>query len=177
MRCGSIVSGFDAMSTLSRSVTIEASAERVFAYVDDIRNLARHMSESRSMPMMGSKLKLEIMTPEPTGVGAVYRYSGRMMGLTIDFSETVTKYVAGREKVWRTIGKPELLIIAGYEMRVLVEPVSPTSSRLTISIDYELPRAGIWRVLGWALAGAYSRWCLTSMVEGSKLDLERGASP
>ena len=166
------------MSTLSRSVTIEAPAERVFAYVDDIRNLARHMSESRSMPMMGSKLKLEIMTPEPTGVGAVYRYSGRMMGLTIDFSETVTKYVAGREKVWRTIGKPELLIIAGYEMRVLAEPVSPTSSRLTISIDYELPRAGIWRALGWALAGAYSRWCLTSMVEGSKLDLERrGASP
>ena len=51
------------MSKLSRTVTIEAPAERVFAYVDDIRNLARHMSESRSMPMMGSKLKLEIMTP------------------------------------------------------------------------------------------------------------------
>jgi ligand-binding SRPBCC domain-containing protein len=30
------------MSTLSRSVTIEAPAERVFAYVDDIRNLTRH---------------------------------------------------------------------------------------------------------------------------------------
>ena len=48
------------MSTLSRSATIDAPAERVFAYVDDIRNLARHMSESRSMPMMGSKLALEI---------------------------------------------------------------------------------------------------------------------
>ena len=166
------------MSALSRSITIEATAERVFTYVDDIRNLARHMSESRSMPMMGSKLKLEIMTPEPTGVGAVYRYSGQMMGLTIDFSETVTKYVPGREKVWRTIGKPELLIIAGYEMRVLMEPVSPISSHLTISIDYVLPRAGIWRALGWALGDTYSRWCLTSMVEGTKLDLERrGASP
>jgi hypothetical protein len=73
-----------------------------------------------------------------------------MMGLTIDFSETVTKDVPGREKVWRTIGKPELLIIAGYEMRVLVDSVSPTSSRLTISIDYELPRAGIRQALGWA---------------------------
>ena len=166
------------MSDLSRSVTIEAPAERVFAYVDDIRNLARHMSENRSMPMMGSKLKLEIMTPEPTGVGAVYWYSGRMMGLTIDFSETVTRYVAGHEKVWRTIGEPQLLIIAGYEMRVLVEPVSPGSSRLTIGIDYDLPRANIGRLLGWALAGAYSRWCLTSMVEGTKLDLERrGAAP
>jgi len=28
------------------------------------------------------------------------------MGVTIDFSETVTKHVPGREKVWRTIGKP-----------------------------------------------------------------------
>jgi hypothetical protein len=102
------------MAMLSRSVMIEAPAERVFAYVDDIRNLARHMSESRSMPMMGSKLKLEIMTPEPTGVGAVYRYSGRMMGLTIDFSGQCPN-TSRREKVWRTIGKPELLIIAGYE--------------------------------------------------------------
>ena len=166
------------MPTLSRSVSIAAPAARVFAYVDDIRNLARHMSESRSMPMMGSKLKLEIMTPEPTGVGAVYRYSGRMMGLTIDFSETVTKYVAGREKVWRTIGEPQLLIMAGYEMRVLVKPVSPAFSRLTIGIDYELPRAGVWRGLGWTLAGAYGRWYLTSMVEGSKLDLEQtGTTP
>ena len=166
------------MSKLSRSVTIEASAERVFAYVDDIRNLARHMSESSSMPMMGSKLKLEFMTPETTDVGAVYRYSGRMMGLTIDFSETVTRYVAGREKVWHTIGEPQLLIIAGYEMRVIVEPESPRSSRLTIGIDYDLPRAGVMRLLGLALAGAYSRWCLTSMIEGTKLDLERsGAAP
>jgi hypothetical protein len=145
----------------------------VIAYVDAIHNLARHMSESRSMPMMGSKLKLEVMTPKSTGVGATYWYTGRMMGMTIDFSETVTTYVAGGgEKVWCTIGEPRLLTIEGYEMRVLVEPVSPTCSCLTISIDCELPRAGIWWALGWALAHAYSRW------EGSKLDLERrGSSP
>ena len=162
------------MPTLSRTSLIKAPAERVFAYVDDIRNLARHMSESRSMPMMGSKLKLEIITPELTGVGATYRYSGKMMGLTIDFSETVTKYVAGCEKVWRTIGEPQLLIISSYEMRVVVEPVSPNSSQLTISIDYELPLASIWRAIGRVLADTYSRWCLTSMVDGAKLDLERG---
>ena len=101
-----------------------------------------------------------------------------LMPAPVVHHEASVEINAGREKVWRTIGKPELLIIAGYEMRVLVEPVSPTSSRLTISIDYELPRAGIWRALGWALAGAYSRWCLTSMVEGSKRDLEANrASP
>jgi len=53
---------------------------------------------------MGSKLKLEILTAYPSGVGATYRYTGRVMGLPIDFSETVTRFVAGREKVWQTIG-------------------------------------------------------------------------
>jgi len=163
------------MRTLDRSVSIEAPAGRVFAYVDDIRNLARHMSERSSMPMMGSKLELEIATPNVTGTGATYRYSGRIMGLTIDFSETVTSYVPGREKAWRTIGRPKLLIMAGYEMRVLVEPISPGSSRLTIGIGYELPHAGVWRLVGWALADAYSRWCLDSMVEGVKYDLENAA--
>ena len=43
------------------------------------------------------------------------------------------------------------------------------------SIDYELPRGSIGGLLGWVLAGSYRRWCLRSMVEGTKLDLERRA--
>jgi hypothetical protein len=132
------------------------------------------MSESRSMPMMGSKLKLEILSPEPTGVGAIYRYSGRMMGLVIDFSETVTRYVPGREKVWLTIGKPRLLIIDAYEMRVVVEPMAPTVAKLTIGFDYELPRSFFWRSIGRALAPSYARWCLGSMIDGTKQEMERG---
>lgn len=164
------------MPLLSRSATIDAPAERVFAYVDDIRNLARHMSEHGSMPMLGSKLALEIVTPQPTGVGATYRYSGRMMGLTIDFSETVTSYVLGREKAWRTIGQPRLLIIDNYEMRILVEPVADARSRLTIAIDYTLPRSVLWRAIGGLLADSYARWCLDSMLRGTVQDLQRSAS-
>ncbi len=159
------------MPVLSRSATINAPAGRVFAYVDDIRNLARHMSERGSMPMMGSKLTLENVTPEPTGIGATYRYTGRVMGFTIDFSETVTRYVPGREKVWRTIGQPRLLIIDSYEMRVLVEPASDTTAQLTISIDYALPRKGLWRFLGGLLAAPYARWCLGSMIEGTMQEM------
>lgn len=161
------------MPHLSRSAMVSAPVGEVFAYVDDIRNLARHMSESPSMPMMGSKLNLEIVSPKPTGVGATYRYTGKMLGLVLDFSETVTTYVAGREKIWRTIGNPKLLILRGYEMRVLVEPVTPATTNLTISIDYELPVAGFWRLAGWLLGDAYSRWCLAGMVDGSKRALER----
>lgn len=160
------------MPALSRSATVNAPADRVFANADDIRNLARHMSERGSMPMMGSKLALEIVTSEPTGVGATYRYAGRALGLTIDFSETVTRYVTAHDKVWRTIGEPRLLIIDSYEMRVLVEPMAG----LTISIDYALPHRCPWSLLGQWLAASYARWCLDSMIEGTKRDLERGTS-
>lgn len=164
------------MPVLSRSATVDAPAERVFAYVDDIRNLARHMSERGSMPMVGSKLRLEIVTPEPTGVGATYRYFGRVMSLIIDFSETVTRYVPGREKVWRTAGQPRLLIIENYEMRVLVEPMPDARSKLTIAIDYTLPRSVLWRAIGGMLAPSYARWCLDSMIGGTVKDLKRTAS-
>jgi hypothetical protein len=125
---------------------------------------------------MGSTLKLEITSPQATGVGATYRYSGRMMGLAIDFSEAVTVYEPGHRKVWRTIGTPQLLIIAAYEMQVLVAPRSSNSTDLTIGIDYSLPTTPFWHLAGRLVANAYSRWCLTSMVEGAERDLEAGAA-
>ena len=95
-----------------------------------------------------------------------------MRGFSIDFSESVTKYVPPREKVWRTIGEPRLLIIASYEMRVAVEPLSPSSSRLTISIVYELPRSGFWRIVGLVLVRSYSRSCLRRMCRDTQRVLE-----
>jgi len=164
------------MITVRESVEIRAPTETVFAHVDDIRNLGWHMTGRSSMAMMGSRLNLEILSERATGLGATYRYYGTMMGLTIDFSESVTKYVPPREKVWCTIGEPRLLIIASYEMRVAVEPLAPSSSRLTISILYELPRSRFWRIVGLVLARSYSHWCLREMLKGARDALEARAS-
>jgi len=163
------------MITITETVEIKAPAESVFAYVDDIRNVGWHMTKRSSMAMMGSRLKLEILSKQPTGLGATYRYSGTMMGLSLDFSESVTKYVPNREKIWRTVGEPQLLIISSYEMRLAVEPMSAVSSRLTISITYDLPRSPVWLLLGRLLAGPYSRWCLRQMVGDAKRALEMRA--
>lgn len=160
------------MKTVSETVEIQVPAQEVFAHIDDIRNVGWHMTERSSMAMMGSKLTLEVLSGQRTGLGATYRYSGKIMGLTLDFSESVTKYVPNREKVWRTIGEPRLLIMASYEMRLAVEPEPPSSSRLTISIAYELPRSQVWRFLGILLGGWYSRWCLRRMCRDTKRVLE-----
>lgn len=160
------------MKTMSETVEIPASAEKVFAHVDDIHNVGWHMSEQPSMAMMGSKLRLEVVSQQATGLGATYRYSGKIIGLTLDFSESVTRYVPNREKVWHTVGEPRLLIMSSYEIRLAVEPRSPWASRLTISIAYELPRPWHWRVLGVLLASGYSRWCLRRMCRDAKRALE-----
>jgi Polyketide cyclase / dehydrase and lipid transport len=160
------------MTTRSETVEIRAPAEAVFAHVDDIRNLGWHMTGRSSMAMMGSRLKLEILSDQVTGLGATYRYSGTILGLSIEFSESVTKYLPPRLKVWRTIGEPRLVVIASYEMRVAVEPLSPSSSRMTIAIVYELPRSGFWRIVGLVLARSYSRWCLRGMCRDTKRVLE-----
>jgi Polyketide cyclase / dehydrase and lipid transport len=163
------------MITVTETVDIKASAESVFAYVDDIRNIGWHMTERSSMAMMGSRLELEILSEQSTGLGATYRYSGTMMGLSLDFSESVTRYIPNREKIWHTIGEPRLLIISSYEMRLAVEPLSAASSRLTISIAYELPLSTFWCIVGRLLAGPYSRWCLRQMVGDAKRALEMRA--
>ena len=159
-------------TTLSETVEIRAQAETVFAHIDDIRTLGWHMTKRSSMALMGSRLRLEMLSDQATGLGATYRYSGTMLWLSIDFSESVTKYVPRREKVWRSIGEPRLMILASYEMRVAVEPLSPSSSRLTISIAYELPRSGFWRIVGLVLARSYSRWCLRRVCRDTKRVLE-----
>jgi uncharacterized membrane protein len=163
------------MITVTETVDIQAPAEGVFAYVDDVRHVGWHMTERSSIAMMGSRLELEILSEQPTGLGATYRYFGTMMGLSINFAKSVTRYIPTREKIWRTIGEPRLVIISSYEMRLAVEPLSTSSSRLTISITYELPRSGFGRIVGLMLARTYSRWCLQQMCRDARRALERSA--
>ena len=65
--------------------------------MDDFSKTGMLMGES-SLMMMGSKLKLDQLSPNPTGVGASYRWYGKMMGMIMDFSETVTKWQQNKLK-------------------------------------------------------------------------------
>ena len=158
------------MKAVTDSSIINASPETVFRYVDDIRNTGWHMTKA-SMPLMGSKLTLEILSKNPSGEGATYRWHGRVMGFTIDFTETVTRWIADREKVWKTVGKPRLVIISNYEMWLRVEPVA-SQTKLTFGIEYDLPRPFVWRFLGWVLADWYCKWCLSHMTADAKRVVE-----
>lgn len=158
------------MARLSRTVEIAAPSAAVFAYLDDIRHVGEHMAEG-SLPLIGGRLTLEIVSSAPTGVGARYRYHGRVLGIRLDFSEVVTEWVRDRRKRWRTVDDPRLLILAGYEMGFAVAP-SAGGTTLTLDIEYELPRSWPGRLLGRLLARSYGVWCLGSIGDGAKRALE-----
>lgn len=156
----------------SSEVVIRAPAAEVFAYIDDIRNVAAHMSAHRSAAMAGSRLAVEIVGRQASGVGAVYRYTGRVLGLVLDFEERVTRYAPPTLKEWQTMGQPRMLILGSYVMTFMVTATAASEARLAVDLRYTLPTARPWRWIGRALAPFYARWCVEAILSGSRQELE-----
>ena len=74
----------------------------------------------------------------------------------------VTERTPPRRKVWRTVGKPKLVVVGSYEMGFDLSAVDEGSA-LRVWIDYELPPRGLGRFVP-ALGDAYARWCVEQMV-------------
>src|SRR5438045_9497873 len=91
------------MKTLEKKETYYAKPESVFSYLDDLGVTGMHMTKS-SMPMMGGKLDLEFITTQHTGLGSKYHWTGSVVGMIMDFTVEVTKWIQGKEKVWGTVG-------------------------------------------------------------------------
>jgi hypothetical protein len=124
------------------------------------------MAELSSMAVIGSTLKLGTRSEQPAGLGATYRYSGRMMGLSLDVSESVTEYVPNRRRSGARFA---------YELLLAVEPRSAFSSRLTTSIAYDGPRSPLRRLIGWLFTGPCIRGCPRRMVGNAQRALEMRA--
>ena len=95
------------MKTLKQNKIYNAPLEQVFKAIDDLGVTGTHMTQSSGM-MMGNKLKLEYLTKHHTGLGTKYRWTGKMMGMAMDFTVEVTKWMDGKEKTWETIGENRL---------------------------------------------------------------------
>jgi hypothetical protein len=156
---------------LTESIEIKAQPSEVFKHVDNINNTGTHMSKS-NMPMMGGSLKTEILSKNEIGPGATYRMYGKVMGMDIDFTETVTKWIENQERVWETIGDPKLLIMGGYAMNFNVRP-SNWGTRLTFGIKYSYPKSAFWKFIAFLLGDWYAKWCLKNMAKDVKRALEK----
>lgn len=150
-----------------RELIINSSQEEVFAFMDDIRNTGKHMTES-SGAMAGSKLKIEWLSDHKTGLGTKYRWTGKVVGMKMDFTVEVSKWIEGKEKVWGTVGDAKMIVIDWFEMDLTITPEKGGKSSLKLGINYTKHRG----VLGFLLGKWYSKWCVKSMVKDTKKQFE-----
>ena len=142
-----------------------APVEQVFAFLDDPKALAAHMSES-SMMMLGSRMSIDVDAGGGQVIGSKVRMHGRMMGIRLSVEEAITERHVPGVKVWQTIGTPKLLVIAHYRMGFELTRQGD-SSLVRVFIDYSLPINAPESWLGYWLSATYARWCTKQMVSGA----------
>ncbi|MBS3915629.1 MAG: hypothetical protein KG003_14130 [Bacteroidetes bacterium] len=157
------------MKTIKNSKHYYFSPDAVFKNIDDLGVTGMHMTNS-SMMMMGSKLNLQYLSENKTGLGTKYRWYGRMMGMAMDFTVEVTKWIEGKEKTWETIGPTKLIIYSWYQMHLEVsEKAHGTDAELSIS--YEKPKGLFYKIISFLVADWYCRWCLNNMLDDAEKSL------
>ncbi|HRO86210.1 MAG TPA: hypothetical protein PK110_15405 [Niabella sp.] len=158
------------MKSISRTETYNTTPGQVFKCIDDLGVTGMHMTQS-SMMMMGSKLNLEFLTENHTGLGSKYRWAGKMIGMPMDFTVEVTKWISGQEKIWETIGDTKLIIYSWYRMHLIVTPML-NGSKAELSISYEKPKGFFNKILSFLFADWYCKWCLKHMLGDAKIFLQ-----
>ena len=112
---------------------------------------------------MGVKLELDILSENRAGVGAAHRWHGKAMGLTVDYTTVVTRWVHNREKAYHTVCNPRIVIMSGFEMRWTLDPTD-RGTKVTIDFGYDPPRSWTGRFLGVLVGRRYGDWCLNMIV-------------
>lgn len=147
-------------------VEVEASAGRLFDYLDDQANPGTHMQRSSIMMLWGS-MAYDLDEARGRGVGSVIKMSGKVAGLNLYVEEVVTQRQPPFIKEWETRIEPRLLVIGTYRMRLQIE-ASGRLCRLHVFIEYNHPSPIIGRIAGRLLAPIYARWCVKRMAADAK---------
>lgn len=158
------------MKTITQKIQIHASPIKVFETLDDLGVTGMHMTKSSAM-MMGGKLHLEYLTNHHTGPGSKYQWTGKMMGLQMDFTVEVTRWIKGIEKIWETIGEAKMIIYSWYRTHLLVKPMN-NGAEASLSITYEKPKGWFAKTLSFFFADWYCNWCLKNMLADTKRKLD-----
>jgi hypothetical protein len=143
-------------------IRINGHSDSVFAFMDDIRNTGKHMTES-SGAMAGSKLQIHWLSENKTGLGTKYRWTGKVVGMKMDFTVEVNKWTKG-QKVWGTVGPAKMIVIDWFEMHLITTPASAGETDAKLGIYYTKHK-GMW---GFLLGKWYAKWCVKTMLKDTR---------
>ena len=145
------------------AASVHAPVESVFTYFDEPKTLATHMSKS-SMMMPGLHMTIDADADGGRSVGSRIRMKGRMMGISLSLEEVVTQRHAPYQKMWETVGTPDLKVMAQYRMGFDLMPMGDLTN-VRVYIDYCLPEIGPRSWLGRMFGGMYAHWCTKRMID------------
>jgi hypothetical protein len=146
--------------------TINASAARVFDYLDDQTRLSAHMSK-RSWKLGWGRMDTVLDAQQGRSVGSHIVIRGRVFGIRLYLDEVVTVREPPLKKVWATVGEPRLLVIGQYRMGFDLMP-GEAGAQLRVAIDYDLPTKGIAKLLGRLFGRWYAQWCTRQMARDAQ---------
>jgi hypothetical protein len=78
--------------TYEKTIVMNGSPQEVFAFMDNIENTGMHMTKNNDA-MMGSKLTIQWLSNYKTGLETKYRWTGKVVGMKMDFTVEVNKWV------------------------------------------------------------------------------------
>lgn len=154
------------MNKISRhyeeEVYVDASPDKLFAYIDNHKQFSSHMSKSSWM-MGGGRMNMETDSGNGQKIGSHIRMTGTAFGIGLFLDEVITQYEPPYKKTWETVGTPRLIIIGNYKMGINIKTQN-NGSLLRVYIDYELPTQNAW--LGKLFGDLFAKWCVHQMIEG-----------
>ena len=127
------------MKTRSKNIIIHSTPEKIFSQMDDFSKTGMHMSQS-SMMMMGSKLSIEQVSTNVTGVGAKVRWYGKIMGMKLTAGGHLTHGAKPNIS-----GDRVILDITAYQNRPSSSPFDVNTTRISTTVAGKL---GEWIRLG-----------------------------
>ena len=145
------------MAKLTKSIEIEASPEKVFTFINDMKKMNDAMkgwAEGES-------------TSKVVGVGATMHYVGVAGGSTAEWDMEVTEFVKNKKIASRTIGASKFKMTSS-------EALEPTAkgTKFTFSMDYEVPYSILGKLVDKLKVSKDMEKSMSKMLENMKKALE-----
>jgi carbon monoxide dehydrogenase subunit G len=121
------------VTKLTKSIEIEASPEKVFAFINDMEK----MNESTKGVAEG-----EYSSKGPIGVGTTVHYVGKAGGSQAEWDLEITEFEKNKKVSTRTIGASKFKLTTSATL----EPTAK-GTKLTRTFDYELPYSILGKIV------------------------------
>jgi carbon monoxide dehydrogenase subunit G len=121
------------VTKLTKSIEIEASPEKVWAFIFDLKK----MNETTKGFSEG-----EYTSKGPIGVGTTMHYVGKAGGSQAEFDTEITEFEKNKKAIMHTIGASKLKMQGSYTLEATAK-----GTKLITIYDYELPYSILGKIV------------------------------